>query len=345
MRKKRIALVIIFCIVFSNIVFANNSNDTDDTYKYSLGVNIKQNIVTVYELDDSGEYTIPDRAFICSVGEDTPCGSFKTSDKYIWRELFGNVYGQYATRVTGHILFHSVPYYTMNKDDLEYDEYNKLGTTASMGCIRLCVKDAKWIYDNCPSGTEVNITDSDSAEPLPKPEAYSIDINDTQKRGWDPTDPDLSNPYINDGKDYIPRPDAVLDLAGMSINGNMYYSDCYNIDGSNYFKISDIDKIYESAGIPFSYNYADTKQAKSVLIVNTSYIPSDSDYEKIKEQSEDSFTKPVLVLYGNQKECIDVYSINGEDYYNIRDIAKISQLDILWDKTNNCIELVNNMTT
>jgi hypothetical protein len=360
MIKKRKALLALCCIIFSaSNVSASASNiyaKEKNIYKYSLDVNINQNVVTVYELDKNGEYTIPNRAFVCSAGKDTPLGTFKTSDKYRWRELFGNVYGQYATRITGHILFHSVPYNTMNKNDLEYEEYNKLGTSASMGCIRLCVRDAKWIYDNCPSGTTVNIIDSDKPGPLPKPAAYKIDVNDTEKRGWDPTDPDLSNPYIKgsiDSKDdvdenYAPKPDTVIDFAGMKINGNMFYLGCYNINGCNYFKISDIEKIFELAGISFSYDCDDTNNAGDCIRINTSDTPSDSDYKKLYTEGTNSINtaaKVVLALYGNQKMLINAYSIGGKNYYSIRDIAEMSQLNVLWDKTSNCIELENDVTT
>ncbi|MBD9219942.1 MAG: murein L,D-transpeptidase, partial [Clostridiales bacterium] len=101
----------------------------------------------------------------------------------------------YATRITGHILFHSVPYFTPNKDDLEYEEYNKLGTVASMGCIRLTVKDVKWIYDNCPEGTVVRMYASSKKEPLEKPIPINIDVDNEELRGWDPTDPDENNPW------------------------------------------------------------------------------------------------------------------------------------------------------
>lgn len=124
-----------------------------DTCPYRITVNLTDNIVTIYEKDSAGRYTTPDRAFVCSAGSYTPEGTFRTTNKYIWRPLFGDVYGQYATRITGSILFHSVPYLKQDKNTLEYDEYNKLGTTASAGCIRLTAADAKWIYDNCPSGT------------------------------------------------------------------------------------------------------------------------------------------------------------------------------------------------
>ena len=148
---------------------------------YLLKVNRKQNIVIAYAKDDNGDYTKPYKAMVCSVGLDgaTPTGTYTTSDKYTWRLLSGNVYGQY---------------FTQSKSDLEYDEYNKLGQPASLGCIRLSVADAKWIYDNCPKGTTVTIYDSDQKEPLEKPTPIHIYTNDS-RRVWDPTDPDSNNPW------------------------------------------------------------------------------------------------------------------------------------------------------
>lgn len=168
----------------------------DVDYPYYIKVNRQANCVTVYTMDENGEYTVPIKAMICSVGlnDATPLGVFTTSDKYEWRYLYGDVYGQYAFRIDGSIMFHSVPYYTMNKDDLETEEYNKLGEAASMGCIRLCCADAKWLVDHCPSGTAVEIYDAEDPGPLGRPTAITIDP-DSPYAGWDPTDPDPDNPW------------------------------------------------------------------------------------------------------------------------------------------------------
>ena len=130
------------------------------------------------------------------LGSETPkFGTYNLSQKYRWRALFGGVYGQYCTRITGHILFHSVPYLVQgDKSSLEYWEYDKLGTSASAGCIRLTVEDAKWIYDNCDSGTKVEFYSSDNPGPLGKPEAKKISSNE-ECRNWDPTDPHSENPW------------------------------------------------------------------------------------------------------------------------------------------------------
>ncbi len=166
--------------------------------EYSITVNKATNCVTVYQKDTEGNFT-PVKAMICSVGKnknDTPSGNFKTQAKYKWRALFGNVYGQYATRINGHILFHSVYYKTTDPSTLKTEEYNKLGTAASAGCVRLTAADAKWIYDNCKIGTQVNIIEN-GTDPLPRPEALKLGENTTYPN-WDPTDPSPENPWKNE---------------------------------------------------------------------------------------------------------------------------------------------------
>ena len=165
-------------------------------FPYYIKINRRQNCITIYTSDENGEYTVPYKAMICSTGlyNATPRGTFHLSTKYLWRELYGKVYGQYATRITGGVLFHSVPYYKKSKSALCTEKYNKLGQQASMGCVRLTVEDAKWIADNCPSGTTVEIYEDDDPGPLGKPEAAHIDT-DSPNKGWDPTDPDVANPW------------------------------------------------------------------------------------------------------------------------------------------------------
>ncbi len=167
----------------------------EENMPYLLAVNRVTQTVTVYEKDEKGNYTVPKFSMICSTGQDTEIGEFHTSDQYEWRYLVGGVYGQYATRIDGPILFHSVPYFAQDKGKLEGEEYNKLGTAASLGCVRLQIKDCKWIYDECPSGTPVVIFDGEEyMDPLGNPGFDPIDL-ESPNAGWDPTDPDPANPW------------------------------------------------------------------------------------------------------------------------------------------------------
>ena len=161
--------------------------------KYYLKVSYTSNVVAIYTKDDSGEYNNLIRTMVCSTGTATPRGGvYKLNYKYRWLPLFGGVYGQYCTRITGNILFHSVPYLRNHQpDSLEYWEYDKLGTAASAGCVRLTVADAKWIYDNCASGCYVEFCTTLNVS---KPSAAKISSN-TTCRNYDPTDPVANNPW------------------------------------------------------------------------------------------------------------------------------------------------------
>lgn len=177
--------------------FYNGSDLADNGCGYAIKVNKTKNVVTVYTLDKEGYYTVPYRAMVCSVGEkgNTPVGIYNLGDRAEWLPLEGDVYGQYATRIVDDILFHSVPYFTQNKNDLEIEEYNKLGDSVSAGCVRLSVIDSKWIYDNCNEGTLVEIFESDYEGPMGKPVSAVLSSGGASGN-WDPTDPDRENPYV-----------------------------------------------------------------------------------------------------------------------------------------------------
>lgn len=168
-------------------------------HNYYIKVNKKTNTVTVYVKEDNGDLT-PYKAMVCSIGReghDTPEGTgYKTSDYYDWRLMVDNTYGRYAVRFNGSIMFHSVPYYESKKNTLEWQDYNKLGKPASLGCIRLAVADAKWIFDNCKRGTEVDVYSGPAkTDPLGTPDPIKLDTK-SEYRDWDPTDLTPENPWL-----------------------------------------------------------------------------------------------------------------------------------------------------
>lgn len=164
--------------------------DTEAASPYTIYVNRRTNIVNVVR-SRTGEVV---RAMYCSTGRNysTIRGTYTTVSKMRWHALYGGVYGQYCMRIHGPYLFHSVPYYRTSCTQLATKEYNKLGTQASDGCIRLAVTDAKWLYDHCGVGTRVVIGES---RKLQKPDRKKLKISTASRTGWDPTDPNPLNPY------------------------------------------------------------------------------------------------------------------------------------------------------
>lgn len=166
----------------------------DTRYPYEIHLLRNHNVIIIYGMDENGEYTKLVNVFPCSTGywNETELGDFEIGLQMRWGSLMADLYGQYSSQFNYNQLFHSVPYWSKDQNNIEWEEYEKLGTAASSGCVRLSTIDAKWIYDHCPTGAPVKVYDTDEL-PVVKP-IQCVILEDYLFRGWDPTDPDPENP-------------------------------------------------------------------------------------------------------------------------------------------------------
>ena len=74
---------------------------------------------------------------------------------------------------------HTVPYSKRQTTGHVYKgEFNKLGTPRSAGCVRMPYKLAKYIYNNCPVGTPVQVIKGTKGKyPMGKPKKYTATSN------------------------------------------------------------------------------------------------------------------------------------------------------------------------
>lgn len=131
-------------------------------------VNIKKNRVYLYD----GSHKI--YTMYCSAGvykkdpktgkmkSATPTGTFhveqERGDKFYNSSVKVGANYYVSWHDHGQYLFHSVP--TDKDGHYIKSEAAKLGkSTASHGCVRLSVADAKWMEQNLPTGTKVVVTD------------------------------------------------------------------------------------------------------------------------------------------------------------------------------------------
>ena len=283
-----------------------------EEHPYYIKVNRSQNCITIYEKDENGEYTIPVRAMICSVGTGrrTPLGVFKISNQYRWHALYMNSYGQYYSRIAEHILLHSIPYSKKSPSALRDGVYNALGSKASLGCIRLTVIDAKWIYENCPPGTKVEVYDSSDAGPLGKPTRLTIDA-DSPYKGWDPTDPDENNPWktvpitISGVKDLTVECGSEVDfhshVSALDIDGNtplvVYASGYVDVNTPGTYTI-----IYSATG----YIGTTASVSATVTVVSAPEETQESETMQELEQSQE-------LEVPQEADTSDESEINTED--------------------------------
>lgn len=162
--------------------------DVSDEIKgpYSVKVNRTTCVMTIY--NQSGN--TPVKAIRVSVGKaetPTPTGTYTLSRAGRWQLLMGPSYGQYASHVVGAgqggIFIHSVAGSAPNSYSLPAAEFDLLGQPASHGCIRTCVRDALWVWNNC-NGAKITIGDNLN-DPFGKPGWIWI----PGSQNYDPTDP------------------------------------------------------------------------------------------------------------------------------------------------------------
>lgn len=186
--KKVITIITALAMVVTmSVVVTTGQANAAAKGKYKLEVSQKRCVVVAYK-KTGGKWKYV-RTMRCSTGTGgrTPNGTFHLGGKQRWGVLMGPVFGQYCCNITSSILFHSVWYNSINKTTQSAAEFNKLGRPASHGCVRLATIDAKWIYDNCKSGTLIKIG---YGVKVPKGKPKKIHSSS----GWDPTDPDPANP-------------------------------------------------------------------------------------------------------------------------------------------------------
>ena len=135
---------------------------TPEPAKYTLMVDVTNQITRAYTYDDNGEYTVLVREMICSTGtkgNPTPLGTTIMPSKRARWGYFPtwDSHAQYLTRIDSANAFHSVLYSAPDESTLSVKSFEALGTPASHGCVRLLVSDAKWIYDSCKAGTIITV--------------------------------------------------------------------------------------------------------------------------------------------------------------------------------------------
>ncbi|MCD7826753.1 MAG: L,D-transpeptidase family protein [Clostridiaceae bacterium] len=191
--------------------------------QFLIEINRAACVVTIYMYDsDTGKYDIPVKTCTVSVGRDvstvagtsglntnssyTPLGTYsictngeavRYSLKTMHEPDGSIVYARWCSHIVGNVYFHAVAVSSQSHYALSSYSYNRLGSPASAGCVRMTVADAKWIYDYASTGTKVKILQGNSSKPGPLGKNATITI---QGVSYDPTDPAV--PDSTKKKDY-----------------------------------------------------------------------------------------------------------------------------------------------
>ena len=138
--------------------------NTESDTNYRILVSLSDHKVAIYK--GSSNHWTRIKTFTCTAGANaTPTvkGTFKMGAqngkayKMLYFDADGGVRCWYASRITGGYLFHSVLYWPTDSPRASAIANGTLGANLSHGCIRLALKDAKYIHKMIPEGTSCTI--------------------------------------------------------------------------------------------------------------------------------------------------------------------------------------------
>ena len=156
-------------------------------FPYYLYVEKGSYTLTIYKADDRGEYTEVVAAYrIAHGGNKTPAGSFTLGgDRERWHEFPDGGFVQFATRYHKRLYIHSPLYGEENNGYMwpkYYDGELGIGKESTGGCLRMVTEAARFIYENCPEGTVLEIVNG-----APKG-TTSDEVPSRNGERYDPTD-------------------------------------------------------------------------------------------------------------------------------------------------------------
>lgn len=139
-------------------------------------------------------------------------------------------------------------------------------------------------------------------------------------------------------RDRYPIATAMPITATVLVNHKVTAFEAYNIGGYNYFKLRDLAYVLKDTQKKFEINYAGKNTIN--LITGRNYTPAGGQMAIPDNMAISSALPKYLRIYIDGKEfCFNVYSINGTNYFKLRDIAEKIDLGVTWHETTNIIDI------
>ena len=177
----------------------NDILNPDNKSEFYMVVYTGNQMIVVYQKDESGKYTHKFHFMKCSTGDlnasPTKEGVYTITEKEKWSKISDKEFAQYGCLISQDSNYYicSVSY-SKKKAWMMIDGcYENLGKASTGGSIQLCVRDANWIYKNMPKGTQVNVVNRNG----PDIKVKALPKRSKKNGGWDPTDKwSAGNPYF-----------------------------------------------------------------------------------------------------------------------------------------------------
>jgi len=129
---------------------------------------------------------------------------------------------------------------------------------------------------------------------------------------------------------------AVPTASKVMVNGVPVSFEAYNIGGSNYFKLRDLAKVVNGTEKQFEVTWDGSKNAIN-LVSNQPYTETGEELQKGDGQVKTAVLNTSKIYKDGVEVKLTAYTIKGNTYFKLRDIAAAFNIGVTWDGTINTV--------
>lgn len=123
---------------------------------------------------------------------------------------------------------------------------------------------------------------------------------------------------------------ATPNASKVLINGKEASFDAYTINQNNYFKLRDIASALSGTAKQFEVTWNNEKAAIEMLS-NRAYTPVGGELASGDGLSKTPVLNTAKVYLDGREVALTAYTINGNNYFKLRDLGQLFDFDVSWD--------------
>jgi len=133
---------------------------------------------------------------------------------------------------------------------------------------------------------------------------------------------------------------AVPSTANVKVNSNEVHINAFTINNNNYFKLRDIAYILSKTKSAFNVGWNSEDKSITIDFADSQQYSGQGSYSKNENYISEAVKSNSKVIVNGNEVSAEVYNINGNSYFKLRDIGEWVNAEIQWDKDTSSINII-----
>lgn len=125
----------------------------------------------------------------------------------------------------------------------------------------------------------------------------------------------------------------------MTMDGKAISVGAYGINGNNYFKLRDMAALLNGTQAQFQVGWDDATRTIT-MTTGQSYTPVGGELAKINNLNQFGTSTNAAIYVDGVPVDLTAYSINGNNYFKLRDLGKVLGFNVGWDDATRTVSIL-----